>query len=472
VALCAFAAPGKSQTLIEAIEAATRNNPKIRAMSSQVQANRAGLMKTQAGLLPKISGTADIGRSVTDTYVPGSAPSRERSAPRGAGIEIQQTLFDGGKTIANIRSSAHGLDAAYEGARETTQQVIHDTAAAYLDVLRDAEVMRLEKSFLGFLSLQKTTIDKLRRFNEVTNTDVAQVEARLAAAYARVGQAEANFQGSRARYTELVGQEPGSLSLPRPIDALLPKSLEQCLAIASQANPALRAAQSTAKSAREQVNASVADMLPTVRLSGSITDRRGDMNYTGYDRQTAASVVARLSIPIFEGGAIVAGIRESREISNRRQHEADAEFLRVKSVVTASWHQFLAIKTRQSAAEAQARAATVAFKGVRSEFFIGQRSANMVLDAVDDLTRASIALINAHHDRVLSSFALAREIGALDEGAVRNAVAMGAIGLPGQLQALQIPAGLKFQPKPLALPVPQATAPARRESEDWDIRTF
>ena len=232
IILCESPSLASAQTLIEAINAATRNNPRIHAVDAQVLASRAGVMRTQAALFPKVSGSADIGRNITETYAPGSPPSRYRTAPQGLGLDVHQTLFDGGKTIANIRSSGHVLDASQASAREITQLVIYDTAAVYLDVLRDSEIIRLEKRFLGFLTAQKVTIDKLRKFNEVTNTDVAQVDARIAAAHARAGQAEANFQASRARYAEVVGQDPGVLSFPRPIDAFLPKSLEQCLAIA------------------------------------------------------------------------------------------------------------------------------------------------------------------------------------------------------------------------------------------------
>jgi outer membrane protein len=443
-----------AETLLGAIESAARTNPRIQAMDAQVLASRAGVRRSEAGLLPRISANADTGRRYDRYFYPADDPSYYKISPRGYGLDIQQTLFDGGKTLAAVRSSRHLVDSSRESARDMTQQVLYEAASAYLDVLRDDEILKLEKRFLGFLLAQKAMIVELYRFGDVTATDVAQVETRLAVARARVSLAEANFQGSRARYAQVIGDEPANLEPPLPVDRIVPASLEACVTLAASQNPALLAARALATSAREQVNVSRADFLPTVRVTGSLSDRRGGVDFYSYNRQTSASVVAQLNIPIFEGGGTVARVTETREIANRRELEADAELLRARAAVVASWHQYIAAKARQAAAEMQARAATAAFKGVREEFFIGQRTTSMVLDAVDELTNAGVALISAHRDRVLSSFAVARDIGALDESAVRNASAGGPRAsktLMVQLHALDIPTQLRLKREPMEL---------------------
>ena len=98
-------------------------------------------------------------------------------------------------------------------------------------------------------------------------------------------------------------------------------------------------------------------------------------------------------------------------------------------------------------------------------------SSLMVLDAVDELTRAGAALLNAHRDRVLSSFELARNMGALDENTVRNAVSVGSMQLGANLQALAIPGNLKLQPRPLELPGARSNR-ALSSDDDWEIKTF
>lgn len=447
-----IAPPARGETLLGAIEAAARTNPRIRAMDEQVLASRAAVRRSEAGFFPRVSASADTGRRTDQYFYPEGDPAYYRISPRGVGLDFQQTLFDGGKTMAAARSSQHLVDSAQESARDTTQRVIFEAASAYLDVLRDAEVLKLEQRFLTFLLAQKATIVELHNFGDVTATDVAQVETRLAAARARVSLAEANLEGSRAFYTQVIGNEPSNLQPPLPVDKIVPTSLETCVALAVSRNPALLAARALARSAREQVNVSKADWSPTVRVVGSLADRRGGADFYSYNRQTSASLAAQLNIPIFEGGATVAHISETGKIANRRELEADAEFLRVRAAVVASWHQYLAAKARQAAAEGQARAAAAAFKGVRDEFFIGQRTTSMVLDAVDELTNAGVALIAAHRDRVLSSFAVGRDIGALDESTVRNASAGGArasTSLTAQLHQLDIPTQLRLKREPM-----------------------
>jgi hypothetical protein len=87
----------------------------------------------------------------------------------------------------------------------------------------------------------------------------------------------------------------------------------------------------------------------------------------------------------------------------------------------ASWSQFQAAKARLVATQEQMRAASAALKGVQAEFAVGQRSTSNVLDAVQDAISAGVSLISVERERVVSSFALARAIGRLDEQAAAAA---------------------------------------------------
>ena len=101
--------------------------------------------------------------------------------PRTVGATASQTLFNGFQTANRTRQAESQVDGARETLRVTEQQVLLDAATAYMNLLRDRAILDLNRRNVEVLTEQlKQTRD---RFNvgEVTRTDVAQAESRLAA---------------------------------------------------------------------------------------------------------------------------------------------------------------------------------------------------------------------------------------------------------------------------------------------------
>ena len=91
-------------------------------------------------------------------------------------------MFNGLRTANRTRAAEGQVFAGREALRVLEQQVLLDAATAYMNVLRDTAILDLQRRNVEVLEEQlRQTRD---RFNvgEVTRTDVAQSEARLAAA--------------------------------------------------------------------------------------------------------------------------------------------------------------------------------------------------------------------------------------------------------------------------------------------------
>src|SRR5258706_14047918 len=86
-----------------------------------------------------------------------------------------------------------------------------------MDLLRDSALLELQRRNVEVLQEQlRQTRD---RFNvgEVTRTDVAQSESRLAQGRATVLSAESQYARSRANYRQFVGVEAGGLQPGPPV---------------------------------------------------------------------------------------------------------------------------------------------------------------------------------------------------------------------------------------------------------------
>ena len=83
---------------------------------------------------------------------------------------------------------------------------------AYVDVRRDQEGVRIHAQNVDVLKKQLEESQARKEVGEITRTDVAQSESRLAAAQAQMSTAVAQLASSRANYAAVVGQNPGELA--------------------------------------------------------------------------------------------------------------------------------------------------------------------------------------------------------------------------------------------------------------------
>src|SRR5271168_2672846 len=150
--------------------------------------------------------------------------------PRIIGANATYTLYNGFQTANRTRQAESQVMGARETLRVTEQQVLLDSATAYMNLLRDAAILDLNRSNVEVLTEQlKQTRD---RFNvgEVTRTDVAQAESRLAAGRSALLGAQSNFITSQANYRRVIGVDPGRLAPGTPVDRLSPQVLNVAVA--------------------------------------------------------------------------------------------------------------------------------------------------------------------------------------------------------------------------------------------------
>jgi outer membrane protein len=280
-----------------------------------------------------------------------------------------------------------------------------------MNVLRDTAILDLQRNNVEVLEEQlRQTRD---RFNvgEVTRTDVAQAESRLAFARSQVSVAEGNLQASIAVFRQIVGVEPRQLAPGRPVDRLVPRSLAAAVQIGLDEHPSVLSALHAVDVAEIQVKVVEGELAPTVNIVGQVN--QGFENSFPGDQTTAASIVGQISVPIYTGGEVYARVRQAKEVAGQRRIEAEATRDQVRAGIITSWGQLEASKATVQAAQAQVTAAEVALTGVREEARVGQRTTLDVLNQQQELLNARVNLITAQRDRVVNSFSVVNSIGRL-----------------------------------------------------------
>lgn len=406
-----WALPAAAQTMDSALARAYSGNPTLNSQRAAVRATDENVPQALSGYRPRITASADIGASIVDSNLPGSPNSTSRLAPRGAGVQVTQNIFDSGRTRNTVSQSESQVLGARATLRNTEQNVLLDAATSYMNVLRDTAILNLNRNNVEVLEEQlRQTRDRFQ-VGEVTRTDVAQAEARLSQAQSQAILAESNLKTSVARFRQNIGVEPRQLAPGRPIENLLPKSLSVALTGALSNHPAIIAALHGVDAAELQVKVTESDLYPTFGVTGTV-QQRYDSTLFG-DNRLSASIVGALTIPIYEGGQVYARTRQAKETAGQRRIDVDTQRDTVRAAVVSAWGGLDAAKAQIVAAQAQVEAASTALAGVREEAKVGQRTTLDVLNAQQELVIARSTLVTAQRDRVVASYAVLSAIGRL-----------------------------------------------------------
>jgi outer membrane protein len=409
IAAFACLSPARAETIESALAKAYLANPDLNAQRAAVRANDENVPRALSGYRPRITATGDIGPQ--DSTLGGTASGNSLTHPRGGTLSVDQTIYNFGRTGNSVAAAEAGVLSARQQLRSSEQSILLEAAQAYMDVLRDTAFLDLRKANIEVLKEQLRQTQDRFSVGEVTRTDVAQVEARLAAAQAESSAAEGTLKASVARYRQVIGTDPKSLSPARPVERHHPRSLEDAVRISQSEHPAIVAANHNVEVAEYQVKAVRADLYPSIGLSGS-AQKRWDFQAQGRELD-AFALVGRLSVPIYEGGETYARVRQAKETLGQRRLEADLARDRVRAAVVASWSQLEAARARIASAQAQVEASTIALNGVREEARVGQRTTYDVLVQDQELLSARVNLVAAQRDRVVASYNVLSSMGRL-----------------------------------------------------------
>lgn len=418
--------PAAGQTLQEALAQAYSNNPTLLAARAQLRATDENVPQALAGWRPTVVvtgayGVADISTRSNRVNTPIAAATQftpvgqfpfvsQSRSPVAATASVTQPIFRGGRTIAQTRQAENAVLAQRSNLLATEQQVLLEGVNAYIGVIQNTELLRLNINNEQVLGRQLQATNERFRVGEITRTDVAQAESRLAGARSNRTQAEGNLQIARATYQRVIGEAPGRLTNPQPLQLPVRSAAEaQAQAVAN--NPAVVAALFSAAAARDNVDVQISTLLPQVSATAQVF--RQDNQAGRGIQQNGGQATLNLSVPIFQGGAEHALVRQARQQAQQQLAQVDVQRRLAAQQAQQSWEQLRSARATVESVRAQIRAAEIALDGVQREAIVGSRTTLDVLNAEQELLNARTSLVNALATVVTGSYGVAGSIGRL-----------------------------------------------------------
>lgn len=425
--------PAMSDTLKEALAQTYFTNPNLEAARAQLRATDENVPIQRSSGLPSLSSSATLTEFLKQSSASFISPQRSLSANLDLGVPI----YSGGSVRNGIRAAENRVEAGRADLRGTESGIFAQVVASYMDVIQNEAIVGLTSNNVEVLSTNLEATSDRFEIGDLTRTDVAQSESRLALARSDYRTAQANLVNARENYIALVGSAPSDLEPPPPLPGL-PTDLQQAVDLALEHNPDLIAARERVQAAGYDIDTAGAGRLPRLEAFAS----GGYQNYLGTlgsipgtaaaaQASTSAQAGLRLSIPIFQGGRISAQQRQAQANSSVALEQGIATERSVIAQVRSSYSSWRAANAIIASTQSAVDAAELSLEGVRAENSIGNRSILDVLNAEQELLASQVQLVTARRNEYVAGFSLlaamgraeARDLGLESEGPLYDPVA-------------------------------------------------
>ena len=408
----AMATPAHADTLREALAQAYETNPVLQAARAQQRATDETIAVERAAGRPNASVAGTYIEFLKTSGNSFTAPDRTLQV----GPDLSVPVYQGGAVKNAIRAADERIEAGRADLRGTESAIFSQVVAAYMDVLQAEALVGLNVNQVQVLSTNVEATGDRFEIGDLTRTDVAQSQSRLALAEGDLQSARSNLIGARETYIRLVGEYPTNLEPPPPLPNL-PDSPNTAVDVALERNPDLIAARERADAAGYDVRVAGSNRLPRVNVftgadySNFFGSLGGPTSAQFAQSELTANAGVQFTIPIYQGGRPAALRRQAQAREGAALEQVIAAERDVIAQVRASFASYRAALSIIDSSRTAVSAAELSLEGVRAENSIGNRTVLDVLNAEQELLVARVQLVTARRNAYVAGFSLLAAMG-------------------------------------------------------------
>ena len=416
--LALVAAPLSAETLREALVKAYNTNPTLAAQRASQRGVDENVPIIRSQGLPGVQLQSTYTENVVKAANSFVSPDRQA----GASVTLAVPIYSGGAVRNGIRAAQTRVESGQLSLRGTEASLFTTVVGAYMDVIRDEAIVALNRQNVRVLEVNLQASRDRFQVGDLTRTDVAQSEARLAVARSQLQSSQAQLITSRESYIRFVGTEPGRLDTPPDLPNL-PAEPDVAVDVALKNNPTLLAAAKARDAAGYDIGVARANRLPTVAVNvgGNYYNYLGSLGSgTGVAvRQSgkAATVGLGLTMPLYQGGRPAAQIRQAQDARVRAIEQVTETERGVIAQARSAYAVWKSSLETIASSEVAVNANKLSLEGVRAENSVGNRTILDILNAEQELLNSQVTLVTAQRDAYVAGFAL---LAAMGEAEARN----------------------------------------------------
>ena len=410
-------------SVLQCLNLALQQNAAILKGKNDLEASYGLVVQTRAVALPQVQATGKYADSeITTLQEPPLPAGFSYPIPHqdwNAGVQIVQSIYDGGKLTAAVRAARLTKEQAIAQNNTVIADALLSVRVAYYDVLLAAQQITVHEASVNLL--QRELEDQQRRFDAgtVPHFNVLRAEVAVANEKPLLIQARNNYRVAKNNLSNLLGY-----NLPRDIWEDIPLQLTDKLTAPPYTVNLPDAIQQALGNRTELVALRKAEELQQLGIVNAKAGYKPTMQvFAGYNWVNSQfstdvgssfdgwNVGAQFQWNIFDGQLTRGKVLQAKALYDKSKTDLADQSRQIELQVRSAYSQFIEAKEVLDSQEKVQEEADEALREARARAEAGTGTQLDVLDAETSLTQARTTNVLALHDYATARARLERAIG-------------------------------------------------------------
>ncbi len=393
------------------VDAALRNNPQLKIAGSIMSS--AGISKTQSlsTLYPQLSIQSNWSRN-GGTFFTGPSARTAYYENYAAGLQLQQLVYDFGKTTDKISSATELVQASKQDYTTAKQGLVTNTYQAYFLFIESGHILAASKEVFKQAEEHLTQSTAFYTNGKKPEYDVLKARTDVENARVNLLTAENNVAISRLQLENLINVQLPSNVVFSESSNIIADTLNEAMALEIGLNnrPELMALKSRVNSNTDLLSSAKSVRYPLINATGGYNWR----SYY-YDQKFLDSwnVGVSISIPVFQGFAIDAGIDLAESTLKQSQYQYELLQQAITLDIKQQLFTLYLAKNKISAAESLLKQSDQTLKMAATRYAQEVGSSIEVTDARVGYYNALVIYNQAQYDYRIAAVKMKKALGTL-----------------------------------------------------------
>lgn len=400
-----------------AVQAAFSTHPSIEAARAALSVSNEEENEAFSDYFPQISLNASTGRMYGD-----NATSRGLSVTRGAGysnfgegsIALNQMIFDGLETPNRVEAAKTRKMSAGLSVVDVRESLAYRAVESYINVLRARKGLALleehGKNVDDYMGRIRAMVDQ----GASDETELQQARDIQVILEGIKADFRGQVQAAEARYAEVTGAFPdGAMAEPAERMNAISAEIDQAVAAAQNAHPAITAAQLQTKASTYDVEAEEGTLYPDVN---------GELAYLKSDKEdflggeiVDARATLRMSWNFSTGGEQLARIRKTK-YSHKQSLAREQELKRqIERDIRLAYSELATAQTQLKLHKERNELNTKLFSAYESQFEGARVKLLQLMQSHNQLFNTKLEMMNGKYRYIAAQYGVLASMGLLQE---------------------------------------------------------
>lgn len=416
-----------SMDLLQAYEAAQRNDASVLAARASTSADLESLPQARAQFLPNLNASASRTNNRLESVSPnflGVDKATQTEYPSGTQtVTVRQPLYRP-QLVAQYRQAQAQADDAQASLQQEEQNLVVRVSSAYFDAMlahdQLALVLAQQKTYLAQVDLARKSFAA----GSGTRTDVDEAKARLDLNYALETETRQNVSYTLQQLQSMVVEPIDRLATLNVASfqsaPMQPNSLEEWTIRAESLSPQLQSLAARVRVARQEVDKANSGHFPTLDAIAQWSQSKSESVTNTASNYTNNTIGLQLNIPLYAGGYVNSLVRQAlnRQVRAEQLHEAGR-----RDLGSRVYKEFRGVSegiARINALEQALRSSEQLVLSSRKSFEAGSRTVLDILNAEQQRVAVMRDLAQARYTFLISKIRLLALVGGADAESVKS----------------------------------------------------